>query len=296
MTRRVTCTVALLISAASVFAQNETPDVTTQKLADNVYMLQGNGGNIGLLVGKDGPVMVDDQYAPMSDKIKAAVAKLTDQPVKFLINTHWHGDHTGGNENFGKAGAIIVAHDNVRKRMNTEQFMEAFGRTVEASPPIALPIVTFSDTTTLYWNDEEIRVIHVDPAHTDGDSIIYFTKANVLHTGDCFFNGMYPFIDPSSGGSIDGMIAASERILELVNDETKIIPGHGPAGSAEDVREFRNMLQTARDNIQKLIDVGKTKDETIAAKPTAELDAKWGNGYFKPDMWVGIVYLGMKKD
>ncbi|MGE3182349.1 MAG: MBL fold metallo-hydrolase, partial [Phycisphaerae bacterium] len=139
MTRRVTCTVALLISAASVFAQNETPDVTTQKLADNVYMLQGNGGNIGLLVGKDGPVMVDDQYAPMSDKIKAAVAKLTDQPVKFLINTHWHGDHTGGNENFGKAGAIIVAHDNVRKRMNTEQFMEAFGRTVEASPPIALP-------------------------------------------------------------------------------------------------------------------------------------------------------------
>ncbi|MGE3182600.1 MAG: MBL fold metallo-hydrolase, partial [Phycisphaerae bacterium] len=234
--------------------------------------------------------------APMSDKIHAAVAKLPEQPVKCLNNTHWHGDHTGGTENFGKAGAIIVAHDNVRKRMNTEQFMEAFGRTVEASPPIALPIVTFSDTTTLYWNDEEIRVIHVDPAHTDGDSIIYFTKANVLHTGDCFFNGMYPFIDPSSGGSIDGMIAASERILELVNDETKIIPGHGPAGSAEDVREFRNMLQTARDNIQKLIDVGKTKDETIAAKPTAELDAKWGNGYFKPDMWVGIVYLGMKKD
>ena len=294
-------TLAVIVSYALTlltFAQGRFDDVQikTVKVSENVYMLVGSGGNIGLSIGEDGAFMIDDQFAPLTEKILAAVRTLTDQPVRFLINTHWHGDHVGGNENLGKAGAIIVAHKNVRQRMSTENFMEAFNRSVPASPEAALPIVTFTDAMTFHWNGDEVHVFHVEPAHTDGDSIIHFRKANVLHTGDTFFNGMYPYIDVSSGGSIDGVIAAADTALKLCNDKTKIIPGHGELADADDLRAYRDVLQAVRDRVRSLVDAGKTRDEVIAAKPSAEFDADWGRGFMKPDQWIGIVYDGMTKN
>ncbi|MEE8141711.1 MAG: MBL fold metallo-hydrolase, partial [Planctomycetota bacterium] len=206
-------------------------------------------------------------------------------PVRFLVNTHYHGDHTGGNENFGKAGVIIVAHENVRKRLKTKP-----------SPKVALPVVTFADEVTFHWNGDEIHVFHVEPAHTDGDSIVHFTQANVIHMGDTYFNSLYPYIDVASGGNIDGMIAAADVVLKTANNSTKIIPGHGSLSNKKELQEYREMLVTMRDRIQKLIDQGKNKDQVIAAKPTQDHDAKWGNGFMDPTKWVGIVYDGLVKN
>jgi glyoxylase-like metal-dependent hydrolase (beta-lactamase superfamily II) len=253
-------------------------------------MLTGAGGNIGLSVGKSGAFVIDDQYAPLSDKILAAVKAITPDPVRFVVNTHWHGDHTGGNENLGRAGAFVVAHDNVRKRMSSESFNAVFNRTTPASPEGALPVVTFADAITFHWNADEIRVYHVPPAHTDGDSIVHFVKADVVHMGDLFFNGGYPFIDTSSGGRVDGVIAATERVLAGVSDKTRIIPGHGPLATKADLAVYRDTVKTLRDRIAKLKAEGKTRDAVIAAKPTAEYDAKWGQGFMKPDVWTGLVY------
>jgi cyclase len=269
--------------------------IESTKIADGVYMLTGQGGNIGLSVGEDGVFMIDDQFAPLTEKITAAIRGLSDKPIRFLINTHWHGDHTGGNENLGHAGAVIVAHENVRERMTKEQFLAAFNAKTPPAPPKALPVVTFNDAVTFHWNGEEIRVLHVAPAHTDGDSVIHFVKANVVHMGDTYFNGMFPFIDASTGGNIRGMIAAVDRVLKLTNNETKFIPGHGPLSGVAELKEYRAMLATAAERIQKLVSDGKTRDEAIAAKPTTDLNAKWGNGFLKPDAWVGIVYDGIKK-
>ncbi len=294
-------TLAVIVSYAltlTAFPQGrfDNVQIKTVKVSDNVYMLVGSGGNIGLSIGEDGAFMIDDQFAPLTDKIIAAVRKLTDQPVRFLVNTHWHGDHVGGNESLGKAGAIIVAHENVRESMSVEHFMEAFNRSVPASPEAALPVVTFTDAMTFHWNGDDVHVFHVEPAHTDGDSIIHFRHANVLHMGDTFFNGMYPYIDVSSGGSIDGVIAAADTALKLCNDQTKIIPGHGELAGADDLRAYREVLQAVRDRVRSLVDAGKTRDEVIAAKPSASFDAEWGTGFMKPDVWIGIVYDGMTKN
>jgi glyoxylase-like metal-dependent hydrolase (beta-lactamase superfamily II) len=267
--------------------------IEATRVAGNVYMITGQGGNIGLSVGEDGAFLIDDQFAPLTERILATVAEHTPQPVRFVVNTHWHLDHTGGNENLGKAGAIIVAHENVRRRMSTEQFIAAFNTTVPASPPAALPVITFTDSVTFYWNDDEVRVIHVEPAHTDGDSIIHFRKANVIHMGDLYFSGMYPFIDVGREGSLAGMIKAVDRGLKLANDRTKIIPGHGPLSGVGELRAYRRMLRTVHDRVTKLIDEGRTRDQVIAARPTHDLDAEWGRGFMKPDQWVGIVYDGM---
>ncbi len=264
--------------------------IETLKLADGVYMLIGAGGNIGVSAGDDGVVLIDDQMAPLTDKIKAAVSEITDRPIRFVLNTHWHGDHTGGNENLGKAGAVIVAHDNVRERMSVEQLIEAFNRKVPASPKGALPVITFSDTLTFHLNGGEISAFHVPPAHTDGDSMVHFPEANVLHMGDTFFNGRYPFIDVSSGGSIDGMIEATEAALVLVDSETKIIPGHGPPGDREALVAYREMLQLVRDRIAPMVEAGTSVDEVVAAKPTADLDETWGQGFLNGDAFVRMVY------
>ena len=214
MTRRwvLAYSVVLLLSGSAASAQQDFSkvEVTSEKIAEGVYMLKGAGGNIGLSVGADTAFLIDDQYAPLTPKVKAAVAALTSKPVRFVLNTHWHGDHTGGNKDLGESGTLIVAHENVRKRMSTDQFVEAFGMKEPAADPAALPVVTFTDAVTFHLNGGEIYAFHVAPAHTDGDSIVQFRKANVIHGGDTFFNGMYPFIDLSSGGSVNGMIAAAE--------------------------------------------------------------------------------------
>jgi cyclase len=300
MTRRwgLSYSVVLLLGgSAAAFAQQDFSkvEVTSEKVAEGVYMLTGAGGNIGLSVGADAAFLIDDQYAPMTPKIKAAVAALTSKPVKFVLNTHWHGDHTGGNKDLGEAGILIVAHENVRKRMTTEQFLEAFGMKVPPADPAALPVVTFNDTVTFHLNGEEIYAFHIPPAHTDGDSIIQFRKANVLHGGDTFFNGMYPFIDLSTGGSVNGMIAAADRMLALAGDGTKIIPGHGPLATKVELKVFRDMLATARDRVAPLVKAGKTLEQVTAAKPLADLDAKWGQGFLKADTFVSILYKDLSR-
>lgn len=273
----------------------DTVQIRTVPAGKGLYMLQGSGGNIGLAVGADAAFLVDDQFAPLSAKILAAVKALTDKPVRFLVNTHWHGDHVGGNENLARAGVIIVAHDNVRTRMSAEQFNALFNRTTPPSPKGALPMVTFSETVAFHLNDETIHVVHVPPAHTDGDAIIHFTGANVLHMGDIFFNGNYPFIDLSSGGSFEGVIGAVNAALRYVNDSTRIIPGHGPLSTRADLVNYRDVLVKIRDRVAELIKAGRTKDQVVAAKPSAEWDAKWGLGFMKPEVFLGIVYDSMKK-
>ena len=265
-----------------------------EKVAEGVYMLTGSGGNLGLSVGKSGTYLIDDQYAPLTDKILAAIRAITPDPVRFVVNTHWHGDHTGGNENMGKAGALLVAHENVRQRMSTEQFMAAMNRKTPPSPEGALPVVTFTDAVTFHWNGDEIRVYHVPPAHTDGDSIVHFVKADVVHMGDVFFNGGYPFVDTSSGGRVDGVIEAADRVLAGIGDSTRIIPGHGPLARKADLQAYRDVVKAARDRIAKLKGEGKTRDEAIAAKPTADLDATWGKGFMKGDSFVGLAYDSLK--
>jgi glyoxylase-like metal-dependent hydrolase (beta-lactamase superfamily II) len=240
-------------------------------------------------------LLVDDQYAPLTPKIKAAVAALTDKPIKFVLNTHWHGDHTGGNENLGTAGTLIVAHDNVRVRMSTEQFNTFFNRKTPAAPKAALPTVTFNESVRFHLNGEEIHAFHVPPAHTDGDSIVHFVKANTLHMGDTFFNGLYPFIDVGSGGGIEGMIAAADQLLAMVKDDTRIIPGHGPLARKADLKAFRDMLAGVRDKALPLVQAGKTEQEFVAAKPTAAFDAKWGGGFMKPDQFATLVYADLSR-
>jgi len=289
---------AAALGAVPALAQQQDfskVQIEPQKVAEGIYMLTGSGGNIGLLTGSDGAFLIDDQFAPLSAKILAAVKTLTAEPLRFVVNTHWHGDHTGGNENMGLAGAgaIIVAQENVRRRMSAEHFNPAFNNTTPASPPDALPVVTFVDAVTFHWNGQTVRVFHVEPAHTDGDSIIQFEQANVFHMGDTFFNGSYPYIDVSSGGRIDGMISAAERVLKVATDETRLIPGHGPLGTKADLQAYHDMLRTVRNRIAALEAQGKTKEEIVAAKPTADLDAKWGGGFMKPDNWVGLVYDSM---
>ena len=284
-------------SAMSVQAQRDFSkvEIEPQPVAENLYMLTGAGGNMALFAGDDGAFLVDDQFAPLSEKIVAAVGKLTDKPLRFVVNTHWHGDHTGGNENMGKAGALIVAHENVRKRMSTEQFTKLWNRTTPPAAAGALPVITFTDATTFHWNGDEVRVQHVGPAHTDGDSIIIFKNANVIHMGDTFFNGSYPYVDLSAGGSVDGVIANAARVLEMADDKTQIIPGHGPLTDKKGLQEYHDLLVRLRNKIKTLVDAGNSKEQVIAAKPTKEFDENYGQGFMKPDIWTGIVYDSLKQ-
>ncbi len=283
---------------AVVFAQSDFDEVkiATVDVAPGIHMLQGAGGNIGVSSGPDGVVMIDDQFAPLTEKIMAAVGEISDQPVRFLINTHWHSDHSGGNENIGKAGTLIVAHENVRKRMSTGGLVEFFGSDNPPAPAAALPVVTFDQTVTFHLNGEEVHAFHVSPAHTDGDAVIHFRNANVVHMGDLFFSGMYPFIDYSSGGSVDGMIAAADKILAMIDDETKIIPGHGPLSKRSDLAAFRDMLQGVRDVVAPMVKEGKSEEEVIAAKPTAAFDETWAKGFIPGDGFAKIVYNTLKNN
>lgn len=274
---------------------DEMPDVVIAPVAvaPGIWMLTGRGGNIGVSVGDDGVFLIDDQYAPLTARIRAQLALLSDQPVRFVLNTHWHGDHTGGNENLGKRGALIVAADGVRRRMEAGGFMEAFKREVPPAPAAALPVVTFDGQVTFHVNGRTIMAVNLPPAHTDGDSVVIFKDANVVHMGDLFFNGLYPVIDYGSGGHIDGMIAAVDQVLPLLDERSKVIPGHGPLSDKAGLQAFRDMLATVAPRFKKAIKQGRTVEQVVAMKLTADLDARWGQGFMKPDAWSEMVYHGL---
>jgi len=270
-------------------------EIRTEKLSEAVYLLTGAGGNIGLSVGDDAVFLVDDQFAPLTPKIEAAIAKLTPKPVKFVLNTHWHFDHTGGNENFGRAGALIVAHENVRKRMSVESFIEFLGMKFKAEPRQALPVVTFTRDVTFHLNGEELYVAHVPAAHTDGDAIVHFRKSDVVHMGDTFFNRLYPFIDTSSGGTVEGVIAAAERVLQGSTERTRIIPGHGPLASRADLQAYRDMLTAVSGRIREHVRAKRTLEEVQASNPTAEFDAVWAKGFLNSQRFTEMLYKNLQR-
>ena len=285
--------IGLFSTAAWAQQDFSNVEIQTQKVADGIYMLTGAGGNIGVSVGKDGVFVIDDQFAPLAQKIRFAIEALSDKPVRFVINTHWHPDHTGGNEAMGKGGAIIVAHANVRKRLQSGQLIKEFNIQSPPAPAAALPMVTFEKGVTFHWNGQTLDVKHVVSAHTDGDSVIHFKEANVIHAGDLYFNGIFPFIDTGSGGSIAGVIAGIDQLLAASDAETKIIPGHGPLSNRAELQAYRDMLATAYMRLKALKEDGKNTDEIVAAKPLADLDAEWGDGFLKMDSWVRLVLRGM---
>jgi glyoxylase-like metal-dependent hydrolase (beta-lactamase superfamily II) len=290
--RRAFSALILLLASSAAAAQQPQPapvEVRVEQLAPGVAVLFGRGGNIGLSYGADGNVLIDDQYAPMTERVVAAVRTLDPDPIRFVINTHWHGDHTGGNENLGRTGTIIVAHDNVRRRMSMDQLVR--GDRVPASPAGALPVVTFSTNLSFHLNGDEIRATHVEHAHTDGDALIYWTGANVLHMGDVYFNGSLPFIDLDSGGSIDGAIAAVEAGLAIADDRTRIIPGHGPVGSRADLTSYRDMLKTLRDRVAEAIGAGRSLDEIKALR----LADSYGrpNWFITPDIMIETIHRSL---
>ena len=257
-------------------------------------MLFGAGGNIGLSYGEDGNILVDDQFAPLTERIAAAVRQIDPDPIRFVVNTHWHYDHVGGNENLGKAGAVILAHRNVRERMSTDQFLAAMNQKVPASPKGALPVVTFAEGLDLNLNGDTLHVIHVRNAHTDGDSIVHWQKANVLHMGDTFFHrASFPFIDLSSGGSIDGLIAATAKGLAMANDATRIIPGHGPVASRAEFIAYRAMLVDIRAKVAAGIAAKRSLAQIQATKPAARYGMP--DGFIKPDAFVQAVYESLRK-
>ena len=285
----------LFFLGVQAFAQGQDfskVEIKVQKVAGTVYMLQGAGGNIGASVGEDGIVVVDDEFLPLADKIEAALKGITDKPVKFILNTHWHGDHTGGNPHFG-AKAPIIAQENVRKRLATGG-QTRFGK-VEPAGKVALPVITFEEDVTVHLNGEDIRAIHFPNGHTDGDSVIFFPQANVVHMGDDFFNGgMFPFIDLDSGGSVQGMIAGGEKVLAEVPDDVKIIPGHGPLGTKDDLRKFITMLKETSAAVQAGINQHKTMEQLKNEKVLAKWDA-FGQSFIKTDVFVEILYDSLTK-
>lgn len=271
-------------------------EIKTHKINDKISVLFGRGGNIGVLSGKDGVMIIDAQYAELSDKISQAIVEITDKNLKFILSTHWHGDHVGGNELLAKNGAVIVAQDNVRKRMSTEQYMEWVDRQVPAASAAAMPIITFNQQITFHINDEEVYVYHGAAAHTDGDAVVWFKTSNVIHMGDLFVTYGFPFIDVSAGGMLNGMIDFQGKVLEMINDETVVIPGHGPISTKSDLEKFRNQLIDIRNKLMPFVEAGKTQDETISANPLSEYDELWSSGWVKSKDFILLVYAGLKAD
>ena len=278
----------LSLVAATTFAQQDFSkvEIKVQKVAGTVYMLQGAGGNIGVSVGDDGIVIVDDQFAPLAPKIRAALKGITDKPIKFIVNTHYHGDHTGGNSEFSKDGPII-AQENVRKRLQSGTSVG--GRTTPPAPKEALPVITFNDRATVHINGEDIRAIHMPHGHTDGDSVIWFTQSNVVHMGDDFFNGTFPFVDADNGGSVRGLSMNLDAILAQIRDDTKVIPGHGPLGDKTTLRAFADMIRATSAAVDAAMRSGKTLEQIKQAK-VLEPWAKWATSFITVDRWAESLY------
>ena len=292
--KKLLAPIVLLLFAISVAAQTDFSkvEIKVTKVAGNVYMLEGAGGNIGVSVGDDGILIVDDQYAPMADKIRASLKEIgADKKLRFILNTHWHGDHTGGNVVFGPE-APIIAHDNVRKRMATEQKSEFFKRTTPAAPKEALPVVTFNQNLTVHFNGEEIRAIHYPHGHTDGDSVIFFTTSNVVHLGDNFFAGRFPFVDLDSGGNVEGLTKNIGEIIEKIPAGAKLIPGHGPLSTIDDLKTYHSMLIKTTDIVRQKIAAGKTLDQ-VKTESLPDEWKPWGTGFIKTEMWLEIVFKSL---
>lgn len=286
--------VLLLLVTVPVAAQQ--PDysqvqIKATKVAGNVYMLEGAGGNIGVSVGADGILIVDDQFAPLADKIKASLQSLNPGKLRFVLNTHFHGDHTGGNAAFGREGTII-AHDNVRKRLSTDQYSTIFKRTTPASPKEALPVITFNQSLTVHFNGEEIRAIHFPQGHTDGDSVIFFTTSNVVHLGDDFFAGRFPFVDLDSGGNVEGLTKNIGELITKIPATAKLIPGHGPISTLEDLKTYHRMLVETTEIVRKKIAAKKSLEEIKKEGLPAEWDS-WGTGFIKTDLWIELVHRSL---
>lgn len=286
------CCLICLLSATTSWAQQnfDKVQIKATKVAGTVHMFEGSGGNIGVSVGDDGIVIVDDQFAPLAPKIKEALKGISDKPIKFVLNTHFHGDHTGGNVEFGKE-ATIIAHDNVRLRLS--QGSTVLGNEIKPAPKEALPVITFNERSSVHVNGEEIRSLHVPHAHTDGDSIMFFQQAKVVHMGDVFVTYGFPFVDTKSGGSVSGMIAANEKILTMVSADTKIIPGHGPLSTPEDMRKFVDMLKETRALVAKAASEGKTTDQMKADKLLSKYE-ELGRGFIKTDGWIDTLFADVK--
>jgi glyoxylase-like metal-dependent hydrolase (beta-lactamase superfamily II) len=292
MNRKLTlplCSLPMALLAHQALAQNtdfSAVQIKVHQVSGNVYYLEGQGGNIGLLVGDDGVIMVDDQFAPLTEKIVAAIRTVSDKPIRFVINTHVHGDHTGGNENLGKMGVDIVAHDNVRVRL-------ARGVSGGApSPAAALPVITYGDSAALHLNGEDVEIRKVPPAHTDGDSYIHFREANVIHLGDVFRTTGYPGVDANNGGTVQGTLDALQIAIDMAGPDTKLIPGHGMVTNRDAVVEFRDMIVEVRRRVSDLIRQGMTVEQVVAAKPTADLDARWGS----PERFLPGFYQALKNE
>jgi len=272
----------------------EKIQVQTIKVTENIHMLVGGGGNIGVSVGQDGILLIDSQFSQLLEKIKAEIAKINSGPIRIVCNTHWHYDHVSGNELLAKAGALIIAHENTRRGMASEQNFPEFDQKSPPYPEAALPAVTFRESLTLHFNGDEVQILHIPNAHSDADLVFYFRKANVIHTGDICFSGMYPFIDVAHGGSIAGVIVGADKIAAMIDTATKVIPGHGPLSDREGVLTYRNMLAAVRDRIAKLIQEGKTLEQVLEAKPTADFD-KTMMPAIPAEMFVKIVYGDLTK-
>jgi glyoxylase-like metal-dependent hydrolase (beta-lactamase superfamily II) len=272
------------------FSQKKEVTIASVKLTEQIYLLTGQGGNIGLFIGDDGVFMIDNQFAALTPKILAEIKKITNKPVSYLVNTHWHGDHTGGNKNMKEAGATIIAHENVRKRMSSEDKT----KNKLAAPKAALPQITFTEDMMFHINNDDVLVSHVHNAHTDGDSFVYFTKNNVIHMGDLYFQGKFPFIDLNSGGSINGYIEALNKVLLIANDETIIIPGHRNISNKAELKIFKNMLTSIRSAIQQEIDNGKTLEEvTNNSILTEEYNAIYGGWFISEEVFRETVYKSL---
>ena len=267
-----------------------TTPVHVTRLRDTLFLLQGVGGNMVAQNGPDGKLVIDSSVATAATHVKSALAGLGAQPLQILINTHWHFDHTDGNAAMHASGALILAHENTRLRLSHPQRIEAIGLNFPAAPNSALPQEVFEDRSHLFLNNDELRLVHFAPAHTDSDIYILFKEANVIHAGDIWFNGTYPLIDDSSGGRIDGMIRAASELIALADSDTKIVPGHGPLGNKAGLVEYRDMLVSVRDRVQGLQRSGRSLQEAQEAKPTSDLDKKWGSGSMTPDLFVQQVY------
>ena len=287
--------IVLFLFALNTYGQSrfDKVEIKATEVVDNIFMLEGSGGNIAVIRGTDGVMMIDSQYGPLSDKIRKAIASISESDIKYLLNTHWHGDHTGGNNNFGSGGSIIVSHENVRQRMSTDQVN--VNRTTKASPQAAWPVITFTEDMKIHFNGEDIAMIHIHNAHTDGDALVYFSNANVLHMGDTFFNGRFPYIDLGSGGTVQGLIDAVDKAMMIVDSDTKIIPGHASLASKADLVKYHEVVVAVFEGVKKAIASGKSLEEIKASDITKPYEG-WGSGFISDERFLDILWTDLNRE